>query len=74
MKLKNKHSSDARSRLTNIKMARPQFAEQIEMSLIQAVQSGGLRGKLPLTDEQFKNILVSLQQQNRKREGKIKIL
>jgi programmed cell death protein 5 len=67
-------SSDARARLTNIKMARPEFAEQIEMSLIQAVQSGSLRGKLPLSDEQFKNILIQLQKQTPKRDSKIKIL
>jgi programmed cell death protein 5 len=67
-------SSDARARLTNIKMARPEFAEQIEMSLIQAVQSGALRGKLPLSDEQFKNILIQLQKQAPKRESKIKII
>jgi programmed cell death protein 5 len=67
-------SSEARARLTNIKMARPEFAEQIEMSLIQAVQQGGLRGKLPLSDEQFKNILIQLQGQNKKRDSKIRIL
>ena len=59
-------SSDVGARLTNIKMARPEFAEQIEMSLIQAVQQGGLRGKLPLSDDQFKNILIQLQGQNQK--------
>ena len=67
-------SSDARARLTNIKMARPEFAEQIEMSLIQAVQQGGLRGKLPLSDDQFKNILIQLQGQTKKRDSKIRIL
>jgi len=66
-------SSEARARLTNIRMARPEFAEQIEMSLIQAVQTGALRGKIPLGDDDFKLILQKLQQQSPKREGKIRI-
>lgn len=65
-------SSEARARLTNIRMARPEFAEQIELSLIQAMQSGALRGKIPLSDVNFKAILQQLQQQNSKREGKVR--
>ena len=62
---------EARSRLTNIQMARPQFAQNIELQLIQAYQTGALRGKAPLTDETFKNMLKSLQLQTKKHESKI---
>jgi programmed cell death protein 5 len=58
----------ARQRLTNIKLVRPQFAEQLELQLIQAAQSG--RVKTPITDEQLKELLAYLQK--RKREISIK--
>ena len=62
---------EARSRLTNIQMARPQFAQNLELQLIQAYQTGALRGKTPLTDETFKSMLKSLQLQTKKHESKI---
>jgi programmed cell death protein 5 len=46
---------EARQRLTNIKMVKPEFADQIELQLIQAAQGG--RVKLPITDDQLKLIL-----------------
>ena len=64
-------SPEARSRLTNIQMARPQFAQNIELQLIQAFQTGALRGKTPLTDETFKTLLIQLQKQTKKHESKI---
>jgi programmed cell death protein 5 len=67
-------SSEARARLTNLKMARPEFAENIELQLIQLAQSGTLRGKMPLTDELFKNILRQLQEKTKKRDTQIRIL
>jgi programmed cell death protein 5 len=67
-------SSDARSRLTNLKMARPDFANSVEMQLIQLAQSGALRGKIPLTDEIFKNLLQQLQERTKKHETKIRII
>lgn len=54
---------EARQRLTNIKMVKPDFAEQIELQLIQIAQSG--RVHLPITDEQLKAILVKLQSERR---------
>ena len=39
-------------------MVRPQFAEQIELQLIQLAQSGRLRGQL--TDDAFKRLLEQL--------------
>lgn len=52
---------EARQRLTNIKMVRPEYAEQLELQLIQVAQSGRL--KLPITDEMLKNLLAQLQAQ-----------
>jgi programmed cell death protein 5 len=59
-------SAEARARLSNIKMVKPQFAEQIEMQLIQLASSGRLRGKV--TDEQLKALLVQLQEKERERK------
>lgn len=55
-------SPEARSRLANIKMVRPEFAGQLELQLIQLAQSGQLSrvGPLPLSDEHFKMILSRL--------------
>ncbi|MHA1338917.1 MAG: DNA-binding protein [Promethearchaeota archaeon] len=66
--------SDARLRLGNIRLARPQFAESIELELIQLYQQGILQRKfkLPLSDEQFKGILQKIQKE--KRSTKIRIL
>jgi len=58
---------EARSRLNNLKMVRPDFAEQLEMQLIDLAQQKRL--PIPLTDDQLKRILVELQE--RKREIKI---
>jgi programmed cell death protein 5 len=50
---------EARSRLTNLKMVKPEFTQQLELQLIQLVQQG--RIKIPITDEQLKELLVRLQ-------------
>ena len=52
-------TTDARSRLTNLKIVKPEFANQLELQLIQLAQQG--RVELPITDEQLKEILVRLQ-------------
>ncbi|MCC6017774.1 MAG: DNA-binding protein [Candidatus Verstraetearchaeota archaeon] len=46
---------EARSRLANLKMVKPEIVEQIELQLIQLAQSG--RIQVPITDEQLKEIL-----------------
>jgi programmed cell death protein 5 len=56
-------SSDARQRLTNLKMVKPEFTQQIELQLIQLAQAGRL--KIPVTDSQLKEILAQLQNQRR---------
>jgi len=59
---------EARQRLTNIRMVKPEFAEDLEMQLIQLAQSGRLQGQI--TDEQLKRTLQQLQAQ--KKEIKIR--
>ncbi|MCK4436033.1 DNA-binding protein [Candidatus Bathyarchaeota archaeon] len=56
-------STEARQRLTNLKMVKPEFAEQIELQLIQLAQTGRL--KIPVADDQLKKLLVQLQPQRR---------
>ena len=59
---------EARQRLNNLKMVKPEFAEQIELQLIQMAQTGKL--PIPLSDAQLKQILIQLQ--SRKRETTIR--
>ncbi|MFX0107096.1 MAG: DNA-binding protein [Candidatus Hodarchaeota archaeon] len=59
---------EARSRLTNIRMVKPQLAEQIELQLIQLASSGRLKARV--TDEQLKTLLQQLQ--GRERDTKVK--
>ncbi len=59
---------EARQRLNNLKMVKSEFAEQIEMQLIEMAQSGKL--PIPLSDAQLKSILIQLQ--SRKRETTIR--
>ena len=54
---------EARQRLNNLKMVKPEFAEQIELQLIQMAQTGKL--PIPLSDAQLKQILIQLQSQKR---------
>ncbi|HUK85848.1 MAG TPA: DNA-binding protein [Candidatus Acidoferrum sp.] len=59
---------EARARLNNLKMVKPEFTEQIEMQLIEMAQTGKL--PIPLSDAQLKGILIQLQ--SRKREPTIR--
>jgi len=61
-------SPEARQRLTNLKMIKPAFIEQLELQLIQLAQMGKV--PVPMSDAQLKQILVQLQ--SRKREPKIR--
>jgi programmed cell death protein 5 len=61
--LKQILTTEARQRLTNIRMVKPEFAEQIELQLIQLAQSG--RIKVPITDDQLKEALARLQSQRK---------
>jgi programmed cell death protein 5 len=59
----------ARDRLSNIRLASPEFARQIEILLIQLYQGGQLPQKL--SDENFKKILEKIR--SKKKETKITI-
>jgi len=59
---------EAQQRLNNLKMVKQDFAEQIEMQLIQMAQTGKL--PIPMSDAQLKQILIQLQ--SRKREPTIR--
>jgi len=61
---------EARQRLNRIKMVKRQFAEELELVLIQSAQTGKIT--IPLDDEQLKTILSQLQ--SSRRETKIKRL
>jgi programmed cell death protein 5 len=65
--LRNILTQEARQRLTNLKMVRPEFTDQLELQLIQLAQQGKIA--IPLSDERLRQILVQLQ--SRKREPKI---
>ena len=60
-------TTEARSRLANLKLTKPELVNQIEIQLIQSAQAGSLRGKV--TDEQLKVLLRQIAGQ--KREIKI---
>ena len=50
---------EARERLQALRMAKPQFAEQVERQVVALAQSGRLQGKID--EEQMKQILKELQ-------------
>ncbi len=57
--LKQILTTEARSRLSNLRMAKPDFTERVEMQLIQIAKTG--RVDLPINDDQLKKILKKLQ-------------
>jgi len=61
-------TSEARERLANIRMVRPELAKLVEDHFIQLASAGKLRH--PVTDEELKQVLASLQQP--KKEFKIR--
>lgn len=61
-------TSDARERLSNVKMVRPDLATSIEEYVIQLASSGRL--KKALDDEQVKQMLAAMT--DKKREIKIR--
>jgi len=49
---------EARSRLANLRLTRPDYVNQIELQLIQLAQAGRIASKI--TDEQLKELLRKL--------------
>ncbi|MHA1785804.1 MAG: DNA-binding protein [Candidatus Helarchaeota archaeon] len=66
-------SPEARMRLENIRMVRSEFAQQVELQMIQLAQTGQLARagiQTPLSDADFKKILQKLQ--GKKKDIKIR--
>ena len=61
--LKQILSSEARMRLNNIKMVKSELSDLVEQYLIGMATQGKIHGQL--TDEQLKQILLSIQQPKR---------
>lgn len=61
--LKQILASDARMRLNNIKMVKPELSNMVEQYLIGMASQGKIRSQL--TDDQLKQILLSMQQPKR---------
>ena len=49
---------EARGRLANLRLAKPEFVEQVELQLIQLAQMGRIKSKI--TDDQLKVLLKKL--------------
>ncbi len=54
---------EARGRLDNLRLTKPELVQQIEIQLLQSAQAGSLRGKV--TDDQLKVLLKNLMGQKR---------
>ncbi|MFP3165113.1 DNA-binding protein [Acidianus ambivalens] len=61
---------EARQRLNNVKLVKPELAESLENQLIALAQAGRIR--VPITDDELKEILAQVAEQN-KRDYKIQI-
>lgn len=57
-------SQKGRQRLENIRMVKPEFAEQIELQLIQLFRSGRIKNQL--SDKAFKKLLTKLTNKEKK--------
>ena len=62
-------TEEARQRLANVKLVKPQLAEAVELRLIQIAQQGAIKEKI--TDLQLKEILRKIQ--GVKKDTKIEI-
>jgi|WetSurMetagenome_2_1015567.scaffolds.fasta_scaffold1143982_1 programmed cell death protein 5 len=54
---------EARARLANIRLTKPEYVDQIEIQLIQLAQAGRVQSKI--TDDQLKELLRKLAGQKR---------
>jgi len=54
---------EARGRLANLRLTKPEFVEQVELQIIQLAQMGRIQSKI--TDEQLKELLKKLTGQKR---------
>jgi programmed cell death protein 5 len=63
---------DAIDRINRIRLVKPQRATDVESRLIVLAQSGQLRGKV--TEEQLKDLLGALSENENKKSGRIKVV
>ena len=56
-------TKEARERLANVRVAKPELAETVEMALVEALQSGMLNGQID--DEKLKLVLEQVSSQKR---------
>lgn len=56
-------TTEARGRLDNLRLTKPELVQNIEIQLLQSAQSGSIRGKV--TDDQLKVLLKNLMGQKR---------
>ena len=63
MMLKQVLSSDARLRLNNVRMVKPDLADLVENYVLNLTTQGKITGQI--SDEQLKQILLSVQQPKR---------
>ena len=70
--LKQILSEQARSRLSRIRMVKPEFAEQVELQLIQLAQMGRLQ--IPVSDEQLKILLDKIYEMGKSKKKDIKFV
>lgn len=63
-------TKEARSRLANIRAAKPDFAAQVEMQLVQLYRAGQIKDTI--TDEQLKTLLTKIQEGRDEQETDIK--
>lgn len=61
-------SAEARDRMNNLRMVKPEFAEQLENELIRLAQTNRLP-EVPVSDKTLKTMLAQVQ--SRKRDTKI---
>lgn len=64
-------SNEAREKLANIRLVKPERAEQVENYIINAAQSGRLAGAV--TEEQIKDLLRNVTEQTQ-RQTKVTIM
>jgi len=70
--LKQILSEPARARLSRIRMVKPEFAEQVELQLIQLAQMGRLQ--IPVSDEQLKLLLDKIYEMGKSKKKDIKFV
>ena len=70
--LKQILSEPARSRLSRIRMVKPEFAEQVELQLIQLAQMGRLQ--IPVSDDQLKILLDKIYEMGKPKKKDIKFV